>query len=297
MKTVLAPAKLNLFLRIVGRREDGYHNIETLFQKISLSDRLTFSPSDNNEFVLESTREGRPSAPVKPEKMERNLITRAFRKMEKHVGRPLGGLRVILDKIIPIGGGLGGGSSDAAATLLALDEIFGLNINPENLHLLALQLGSDVPFFLGAPAAIGTGRGEILTPVAYDSNLWAVLALPKIHISTPQVYARYNPASPSHGGDLGGLLHALEQNDLKAALSLLFNEMEDLSFGLEPALGELRTRLEEIARRPVRMSGSGSTLFTLAASEAEAASIATQWRVSENILTTPVSFVVEHSPQ
>jgi 4-diphosphocytidyl-2C-methyl-D-erythritol kinase len=201
-------------------------------------------------------------------------------------------VRAILEKRIPVGGGLGGGSSDAATTLTALNELLELRVSAEDLLALAASLGSDVPFFLGPPAAIGRGRGEILTAVPHETCFWAALAFPRISVSTAQVYARYDPSDEAPAEDhLPTLVEALRLKNLSRTLALLTNAMEPLAFALEPRLGILRDELEAVAGQPVRMSGSGSTLFTLASSETKATRIAERWQATGSLRVATAPFL------
>jgi 4-diphosphocytidyl-2-C-methyl-D-erythritol kinase len=277
MLSLPAPAKINLYLRIVGRRPDGYHDIETLFQRVELADRIEVERVAGSGLDLECF--GLPEGTLPT---ENNLMTRAWRAWRSVVSAApdeLSGVRMRLFKQIPLGGGLGGGSSDAAAALKALDELWDEKVAPEDLRRVATGLGADVPFFLEpSPTAIGRGIGERLDAFHHPCRFWTVLALPDFGVPTVEVYRRYDPASPAPDQPLAPLLEALSRQDLTATLRALWNGMEPLAFALRPDLGTLREALERSAGRPVRMSGSGSTLFTLAETEAEAQKIAETWR-------------------
>ena len=288
MMVRMAHAKLNLFLRVERRRDDGYHDIETLFQRIALADRLTFERAAEG---LELECLGRPVDCPR----DANLIARAYHALVGRCGPRPCGARVVLEKRIPVGGGLGGGSADAAAALRGFNELFALDMSAAALRAVAAELGADAPFFLGPPTAIGRGRGDVLSPVAPPSAFWAALAFPAFPVSTAEVYARYDPKAEraAAASDLASLVAALARGDLARALDLMFNEMESLAFGVVPALGDLRRRLEGSAQRPVRVSGSGSTLFTLAETQAAAQAIASAWRERESVETDVARFVVE----
>lgn len=288
MKARLAHAKLNLFLRVVGRRGDGHHEIETLFQRVALADRLTFEALSGG---LEVERRG----PVRLDLVDpsENLVARAYEVLARRWPERIGGVRIVLDKRIPVAGGLGGGSSDAASALLALNEIFGLDLDRATLEAAALELGADVPFFLGPPTAVGRGVGEQLTPTPHASAFWAVLAVPEFAISTSEAYGRLDAlASPDDAPSLGGLIQALADGDLEATLAGMFNALEPAAFAVQPALGRLRSELERRAGQPVRMTGSGSVLFTLADSEEAGRRIAAEWDAIPTLRTTLTRFVV-----
>jgi 4-diphosphocytidyl-2-C-methyl-D-erythritol kinase len=278
MLSLPAPAKINLYLRIAGRRPDGYHDIETLFQRVELADRIEVELTVGSGFDLEC--HGLPEGTHLS--VEDNLMTRAWRALRAAISDApdaLPGVRMRLFKQIPLGGGLGGGSSDAAAALKALDELWGSKAAPETLRSVAAGLGADVPFFLEpVPAAIGRGIGERLDAFRHLCRFWVVLVLPDFGVPTAEVYRRYDPASPLPDRPLDPLLEALSRQDLGATLQALWNGMEPLAFALRPDLGALRAALERSASQPVRMSGSGSTLFTLAETEEKAREIAQRWR-------------------
>ncbi len=277
MLSLSAPAKINLYLRIVGRRPDGYHDIETLFQRVELADRIEVERMAGSGFDLEC--HGLPDGTLP---FENNLMTRAWRALRPVVSAApddLPGVRMRLFKQIPLGGGLGGGSSDAAAALKALSDLWGTTVEREVLLRMAAGLGADVPFFLDpSPAAIGRGIGERLDAFPHPCRFWTVLALPDFGVPTAEVYRRYDPVSPTPDQPLEPLLEALSRSDLTAVLQALWNGMEPLAFALRSDLGALRDALEGSAGRPVRMSGSGSTLFTLTETEPEAHEIAALWR-------------------
>jgi 4-diphosphocytidyl-2-C-methyl-D-erythritol kinase len=281
-------AKINLFLRIVSRRSDGYHAIETVFQRIGLCDELTFEKMDRPGVDLEVR-----GLELDESGQRRNLIVRAYDALTEACEHPLGGVRVVLDKRIPIGGGLGGGSSDAAATLATLNRLLDAGQDEHSLHRIAARLGADVPFFLGAPAAIGRGIGEELEPLPHRAAFFCALAFPKYGVSTAEAYRRFDPSHPDTQGDLPTLIDALHQCDLDATLRALYNGMESLAFAIVPELGRLRETLESDIGRTVRMSGSGSTLFTLTLEGKDAAEITARWRDHYGLRTAVAPFLLD----
>jgi 4-diphosphocytidyl-2-C-methyl-D-erythritol kinase len=243
MMDVPAYAKINWSLRITGRRPDGFHDIETLFQTISLHDTLTFAESNQLSLTCDD-----PSIPVD----DSNLVLRAARAL----GVPP--LAIELRKAIPAGGGLGGGSSDAAATLVALSKRFGIH---KPLDELALSLGSDVPFFLVGGTAFGIGMGEVLTPMPPVAGVPLLLLIPEERVSTASAFASLRRFSLPIGIARyrsmieGGLMsHASELGNE------LINDFEEPIFALLPRLGALKTRLSETGAAWAGMSGSGSTI-------------------------------------
>ena len=229
---VNAHAKINWSLRITGKRADGFHDLETLFQTISLYDTLTFEESHQLTLTCDD-----PTIPVD----ERNLVIRAARAIDKTAS-------IALHKEIPAGGGLGGGSSDAAATLIALGQP-----SPE----IALSLGSDVPFFLTGGTAYATGRGEILTPLPRVAGIPLLLLIPKQRVSTARAFGMLQAFSPSLGIDR---YRAMIDDDLLSHATELINDFEEPIFAMLPSLRTLKTKLYEAGATWAAMSGSGSTI-------------------------------------
>lgn len=262
---VLAHAKLNLFLRVVGRRADGFHELETLFQSIDLADELTFAPG--RELTLTG---GSEAAPPGPE----NLVLRAAAALREATGCPHGAA-IHLEKRVPVGAGLGGGSSDAAATLRALNRLWDLRLPRERLLEIAARLGSDVPFALRGGTAVGRGRGELLEPLPTPA-LWLALARPSFGVPTPQAYRLFRPAPAA--APLGSFLAALASGEPERIAPLLRNDLEAGVFSQWPELTALRERLLAAGALGARMTGSGSVLFGVAQDEAHARAIAARLR-------------------
>jgi 4-diphosphocytidyl-2-C-methyl-D-erythritol kinase len=239
---VLSYAKINWSLRITGKRTDGYHDLETLFQTIGLHDVLTIEPAARNVLICDD-----PLIPTGPT----NLISRAAQAL----GAPP--VRIELQKRIPSGGGLGGGSSNAAATLLALDELFQLDTSFERLQALAISLGSDVPFFLLGGTAYATGRGEQLTPMPSTAGIPLLLILPEERVSTPEAFRAVRRLSPPLG--LPRFRTILEDGLLTHAAELT-NDFEEPVFARFPRLREYRRRLLDAGAAWAALSGSGSTV-------------------------------------
>ncbi|WP_435607378.1 4-(cytidine 5'-diphospho)-2-C-methyl-D-erythritol kinase [Pseudomonas knackmussii] len=176
--TLPAPAKLNLFLHILGRRPDGYHELQTLFQFLDHGDELHFAPREDGQVVLHTEIPGVPH--------DSNLIVRAARKLQEQSGCRLG-VDIWLDKRLPMGGGIGGGSSDAATTLVGLNHLWQLGWDEDRLAALGLTLGADVPVFVRGRAAFAEGVGEKLTPVELEEP-WFLVAVPQVFVSTAEVF-------------------------------------------------------------------------------------------------------------
>jgi len=178
-KKWLAPAKLNLFLHITGRRDDGYHLLQTVFQLLDFGDELSFEVTDNSDIRMVSALDGVPD--------KENLVVRAANLLQSYTGCTRGAL-IQIDKKLPMGGGLGGGSSDAATTLMALNQLWETGLAREQLANLGLQLGADVPVFVHGSSAWATGVGECLQPILLDQHYYVVLN-PRVHISTAELFS------------------------------------------------------------------------------------------------------------
>jgi len=258
-----AYAKVNLGLRVLGRREDGYHELETIFQEISVRDVLTIAVQPEGITIGCSD----PVIPVD----EGNLAWRAADLLRRSAGIGLG-CNIQIKKNIPTGAGLGGGSSDAAATLKALNREWGLHWPLERLLPLAAELGSDVPFFLRGGCALGRGRGEILQPLAIPQGWWGVLVYPNLTISTRWVYENANfdltkSLKNSKFYSLTGFADKLSDWDIH-----LVNDLEPVVFNKYPYLKKLVDGFKRAGAFYARMSGSGSAIFGLFLDKSDALS-------------------------
>ncbi|MFA6599781.1 MAG: 4-(cytidine 5'-diphospho)-2-C-methyl-D-erythritol kinase [Candidatus Omnitrophota bacterium] len=266
-------AKLNLYLKVVGRRRDGYHNLVTLFHRISLKDTLH----------LERKSEGfslRCSSPALSSG-EDNIITRAYRLLKRRYPR-LGGVSVSLSKKIPLGAGLGGGSSNAAAFLLGMKKLYRLRLSLQELLKMGRTLGADVPFFiLNCRQASAEGIGEKLLRRPIRRPLWFVLILSAKGLATREVYGRLLRRRPQPS--LTKIRHAVKlicsflEGSGKSSLGLwLCNDLEQPAFCLRPSLRKLLDRFHKLGVPTARMSGSGPTLFALLSNRQDAIRLARQ---------------------
>lgn len=253
----LAPAKLNLFLEVLGKRPDGYHELVTVMVAVSLFDTLRLADEPAGRIAL------RCDDPALPSGAE-NLVVRAAETLRRHAGVGERGATIELLKAIPARAGLGGGSSDAAATLRALDRLWNLQTPPDRLDALAGELGSDVPFFLHPPAAVCRGRGERVEPTALPAALHFVLVCPAVGLATAEVFGRLVP--PDRPRPVEPVREALAANDTAALGRALFNRLQPVAEALCPELARVRQALEDLG--PLLdghlMSGSGSAYFGLA---------------------------------
>ncbi len=256
-----AYAKINLTLDVLGDRPDGYHNIETVLHTVELHDSITLR--ENGEGI--AVRCESPDVPADT----RNIVHKAAALLKETFRVPRG-VEVELTKCIPIASGLGGGSSDAAVTLLGLAQMWKLRLGERQLMDLAAQIGSDVPFFLAGGAALATGRGERIRLLRPLPTTWVVLARPPLQVSTEWAYGELNHETPRRRPDTRAVVRALDAEDPAEVGRLLCNVFEDVVETHHPAVRALRERIA--ARHPlgVSMSGTGPVLFALAAKESDA---------------------------
>jgi len=240
-------AKINLFLYILRKREDGYHEIATLFAKVGLHDSIKIEKSDST--VLQCNDSGIPTD-------EGNIILKVFNILRKEYGVE-GNLKITLQKEIPFGAGLGGGSSNAECFLRLADEFFSLGLTIEQKSSILAAVGSDTVFFMYDKPMLGTGRGEILNEGPKLPKMPVLLVNPCIHVSAGEIYSHPNlKLTPEF--DIGTIRHAY---DFGEAIRLLYNGMEEAVFGLHPEVMALRDKILKLGAKGSMMSGSGSTVF------------------------------------
>ena len=268
---VRAPAKLNLFLEVLGRRADGYHDIESLMVTVDLCDTLTFedAPAGRIELICDD-----PTLPTGSE----NLVVRAAEVLRAATGSE-SGTRITLTKVIPAQAGLAGGSSDAAATLAGLSRLWKLQVSNDQLDTLAAQLGSDVTFFRHGPCGVCRGRGERVESLALPSVFHFVLISPPVGVSTATVYRQV--VVPDRPRSLDAITTALATGQTEALGRELFNRLQPVAESLEPSLGRIRDALTSLepSLDGQLMSGSGSSFFGLAANRIAADDAANRLRL------------------
>lgn len=280
--TLTAPAKVNLYLRVVNRRPDGFHNLETLMVAIDLCDTLEFSPAEPGRISLTIANELAPGAVAETGAPlavgEDNLVLRAARLLASEAGVNFGAA-IHLTKRIPWAAGLAGGSSDAATTLSGLNRLWRLDWPLERLRDLSARLGSDIPFFLGeSRAAVCRGRGELLSPARIPAGLPLVLIKPRAGLSTPQVFKQCRPDDPGFGAD--ELVQHLAAGRLDRAARCLHNGLQPAAEGLCADVVRCRTLCESVDVHGHLMSGSGTSYFALCQSWSQARRLAARWRNS-----------------
>jgi 4-diphosphocytidyl-2-C-methyl-D-erythritol kinase len=257
-----ACAKINLALEVLSRRPDGYHEIATVMQTVDLADRLVLEEAD--ELAISTNVPGVPAD-------ERNLAYRAAAAL-RDAAQVSRGVRIALDKRIPVAAGLGGGSSDAAAVLTGLNRLWGLRWPVARLEELAVGLGMDVPFFLRGGAALATGRGERLDPLG-GAVLALVLVNPRFPLSTAEMYGRVTPAMYSGGAQARQMAGALESRRPGRVAASLYNGLEAAAGATYPQIGQMRAALLAAGAMGAAMSGSGPTVFGIARSWEQARQI------------------------
>ncbi|AJY74918.1 4-(cytidine 5'-diphospho)-2-C-methyl-D-erythritol kinase [Paenibacillus beijingensis] len=260
-----APAKINLLLDVLRKRQDGYHEVEMIMTMVDLADRLEMEELGRDAIIISSQAGYIPLD-------EKNLAFQAARLIkERYDVRK--GVYIHLDKKIPVAAGLAGGSSDAAAALRGLNRLWKLNIPTSELCRLGAELGSDVPFCVTGGTALATGRGEVLQHIDNPPQCWVVLAKPPINVSTADVYGRFRADEVRRHPSLSGMMNAIKQGSLHGVCSELGNVLEDVTLSLYPQVMQLKESMQRLGADGVLMSGSGPTVFGLVSKEAKLARI------------------------
>jgi len=260
-----AYAKINLTLDVLADRDDGYHDIETVMHTIELHDSIVLRENESGITI-------RCASPDVPPDTQ-NIVYRTAQFLKETFRIPRG-VEVELTKCIPIASGLGGGSSDAAVTLLGLAQMWKLRLSEWQLADLASKIGSDVPFFLAGGAALAMGRGERIRPLRPLPTTWVVLARPPVQVSTEWAYRILNHESIRRRPDTGGVVRAIEAENAAGVGRSLCNVFEDVVTAHYPSVAAIRDRMLAYHPLGVSLSGTGPVLFALAANEAAAREIA-----------------------
>lgn len=265
MLTIEARAKVNLTLDILGKRADGYHEVEMVMQSLDLSDSLTFRRQETGITLL-------GNVPGLPEDA-RNLVYQAADLLKRRFG-VREGIFIEITKRIPIAAGLGGGSSDAAAALVGLNEYWNLGLEPDVLCALGAKIGSDVPFCIEGGTMLARGRGEILEKLAPLPPCYIVLAKPQASVSTAWVYQKYQPEKVGSHPDTKGIIHCLQRGDLAGVCARLSNVLESVTVEKYEEISVLKKRMRDLGAQASLMSGSGPTVFAVTPDEERASYIA-----------------------
>lgn len=263
--TINAYGKINLTLDIIGKRSDGYHELESLMQQVNLHDEVEISVSSGNRIVVSGDGEQIPVG-------EDNIAFRAVKVLQDYIQETFSA-NIFIQKKIPVAGGMAGGSANAAAVLIGLNEVLSLNLEQKTLENLGLQIGADVPFCVAGGTAIARGIGEILTPFNPPPKLWIVIVKPDFGLSTALVYKKFSFGEVINRPKLDKVLQGIKTGQVQEIYDGMGNVLESASFKLAPALLEIKKKLLEWGAEQVMMSGSGPTMLAFVADKEKAAAL------------------------
>lgn len=265
-----SPAKVNLYLNVLNKRRDGYHNIETIFEKISLFDIITIKPEAKGIRITTDN----PGLPVD----KRNLAYRAAALLFKQA-KVKKGIRIDIKKNIPLASGLGGGSSNAAMTLLGINRLYGLGLGRKELSKIGRSLGADVPFFLqDRNFALGAGRGDEIRPLYTDINIWHIIVLFRFGMSTKAVYGALNLRLTPTPVDVKIPLLFAVKNDVENLANSLYNKLEEVALRENETIRAAKGLLLKSGALNALMSGSGSTIFGVTKTREEAVAVKNRFK-------------------
>lgn len=275
-----APAKINLSLDVLGKRPDGYHEVEMVMQTIDLRDVVAIEETTRDITVTTD----RPDLPGG----QSNIAYRAARMLadEFKIKRGVG---IHIKKNIPVAAGLAGGSADAAAVITGLNHLWDLGMSGEQLEAMGASVGSDVPFCIKGGTALARGRGEILTELAGLPEMWFVLVKPPLEVSTAEIYSNFNPGQVTERPDTGAMIKAVHNRDTGSIIKNLVNVLESVTLKRYPGVALIKRDVEEAGAIRALMSGSGPTVFGVAESRSDAEEIAERLRYSIKDLFIGVS--------
>ncbi|MFC5714450.1 4-(cytidine 5'-diphospho)-2-C-methyl-D-erythritol kinase [Thalassorhabdus alkalitolerans] len=257
--SVKAPAKINLSLDVLNKREDGYHEVKMVMTQVDLADRVELQSQEGTKITVEMSSGLVPTD-------NRNLAYQAAALLQKRFTVNQG-VSIYIKKNIPVAAGLAGGSSDAAAVLKGLNILWDLHLSKEELADLGAEIGSDVSFCVYGGTALATGRGEIIQPLSSPPPCWVILAKPPIGVSTADVYRRLSiDQSKPNCSDI--MKRAIEEHDYKKICDMLSNDLEDVTLKMHPEVKQIKKRMEKSGVDAALMSGSGPTVFGLIQKEA-----------------------------
>ncbi|KSV59736.1 4-(cytidine 5'-diphospho)-2-C-methyl-D-erythritol kinase [Acetivibrio ethanolgignens] len=257
-----AYAKINLGLDVVHRREDGYHEVRMIMQTISLHDRLNIRACKKDDISIKTNLSYLPTN-------ENNLVYKAALLLKEEFGIREG-VSIHLDKHIPVAAGMAGGSTDAAAALVGLNQLFQLGLTKEELMERAVRLGADVPYCILGGTALSEGIGEVLTPLPKLPECFVLIAKPPMHVSTKFVYENLSlDTLPSHP-DIDGMTEAIQTGQLEGVISRMENVLESVTIPEYPVIGQLKDIMKNAGAKNALMSGSGPTVFGIFTEEAAA---------------------------
>lgn len=248
-----AYAKVNLGLDVVRKREDGYHEVSMIMQTVKLFDRLHFEKQQEDTIELTTNLKFLPVD-------ENNLVYKIVRQLKEEF-QIKEGIRIHLDKHIPVAAGMAGGSSDCAAALFGMNRMFGLNLSRKELMERGVKLGADVPYCIMRGTALSEGIGEILTPLPPMPDCYIVIAKPPISVSTKYVYEHLDLPNLEHHPNISAMIEALKNHDLKGITATMENVLETVTIHEYPVIKDIKTMMLEAGAENALMSGSGPTVF------------------------------------
>lgn len=257
-----AYAKINLTLDVLKKRDDGYHDVEMVMQTVDLSDLVWLEEIPSSEIEIESSASNIPLD-------GRNLAVVAAHAFREYCGIKRG-LRIRIEKQIPVAAGLGGGSADAAAVLRGLNRLWDVRLSVNEVAHIGASVGSDVPFCVHGGCAVAQGRGEKITTVNHSLKAWVILVRPPVYVSTADVYNALTAADFVHNVQTDLLLAALQRGDFEELKNAVSNGLANTTMRLHPEVSAFQQRMENVTKVPVYMSGSGPTLFCLVPTQSQA---------------------------
>jgi 4-diphosphocytidyl-2-C-methyl-D-erythritol kinase len=287
VRIVLEPfAKVNLGLDIVGRRDDGYHEVKMIMQSVDLKDCMTLTVTDEDIVAIMTDSKDIPAD-------DSNIVIKAIKLLKQEYGIKKG-INVELKKNIPIAGGMAGGSADAAAALRGMNELFNLKLDDKKLCELGVKLGADVPYCIMGGTMLSEGIGEVLTPLKSAPDCYAAIVKPAFSVSTKKVYEAYDSLSGDRiiHPDIDGLIDAINEGDLYKMCTRMGNSLESVTEKDHPYITEIKRILEEKGAVKAMMSGSGPTVFAIFDDKDKANSAISVFDNNERIeMTTVVKFL------
>lgn len=262
-----SPAKVNLYLKVLSKRPDGFHELETVFERIGLFDEISLINNESGQIRIQCNH---PDVPCD----ERNLAHKAARLLQQTT-KVSNGVTIRIKKNIPVAAGLAGGSSNAATVLMGLNRLWKLGLSRRRLANLAGTIGSDITFFLyNTPFALGQGRGERIKPLRVDKKLWHVLVVPHVKLLTRDVFGAFKLGLTNQKGSVNILIRHLKKSDLNVLSCLLTNDLEPVAMRLCPRLKKIKRRFQMFGADRVLLSGSGPSIYALIDSKKEAQKLA-----------------------
>lgn len=256
-----APAKINLGLDVLYKREDGYHELEMIMSSVDLADHLSFKRLTNNQIVIETNKAFLPSD-------QRNNVYQAAAIIKERYGIKEG-IKITIKKNIPVAAGLGGGSTDCAATLRGLNRLWALNLSMEEMIDIGMHVGTDVPYCLYGTTSFVAGKGEIVKVLKPMPPCWVILVKPRLSVSTRKIFQQVDTTNITHPA-MKNLAEAILKQDYQAMLQYMGNSLEDVTIAKHPIIQQVKTRMVKYGADVALMSGSGPTVFALCQKQSRA---------------------------